>query len=156
MVCVNHATSGNWRQLETLKKYVEPKHTPGFGARMRTKESSNLEVFMGLADSEVGAASNALGFYRSDGASPGNWKARVKAGGVGTDVDLGILGDMEEHDFSVVVSSLEVVFSYDGKTVHVATSNIPAVLLHFALWIKTTTGAARTLAVDYAYLTAGR
>jgi hypothetical protein len=150
------ATSGNWRQLETIKKYVGPQHTPSFGGTLRTKESANLEVFIGLADNEVGAASNAIGFYRSDSASAGNWKARVKAGGTGTDVDLGILGNTNDVEVLVVASPVEVSFFFNGRLVHSATTNIPTVLMHLALWIKTNTAAARTLAVDLAHLTGAR
>lgn len=151
-------TAGNWYQLNTNIRFVDAVHNPVFGAKLRTKESTNLEMFMGLADGEAGATGSAIGFYRSDGASPGNWKARVKAGGTGTDTDCGVVGGTNEVELVVQASVTEVAFFLNGRLVHVATANIPLPppLLLFVLWIKTNAGAARTLAVDYAHLTAAR
>lgn len=44
----------------------------------------------------------------------------------------------------------------NDKLVRAENTNIPTAQLLFALWIKTTAAAARTLVVDYISLTAGR
>ena len=151
-------TSGNWRQIETLKKYVEAKHNPVFGALLKTNQAADQEIFIGLADSAPGySANNAIGFYRSDGGSVGYWKARVKSGGTGTDVDLGILGDStREVELLCIVSPIQVLFFLDGKLVGQVQSNIPTASLYFVLAIKTGTNAEHKMTVDYAHLAAGR
>lgn len=156
------ATSGNWRQLETVSKLVTAKLQPSFGFKFICEQGSNQEMFLGLCDGEAGSSSNLIGFYRNDGASPGLWKARLKNAGTTVDADLfnGILGDSSNTNIlEVVVSPVQVQFLYNGKVAYVmtTTSQIPqSVLMHFAAWIKTATNAARKLSVDYLYLSAGR
>lgn len=149
------ATSGNWRQIETKSSFVDAKLRPICGALFKTDLATNQEVFFGLTDGDA-TAGNIIGFYRSDGASAGNWKARVKSGGTGSDVDLGLVGSAEEVELLIVASPLEVSLFFEGKLVYDATANIPSGLLNLALWVKTTTGAARKVTVDYLSLTAVR
>jgi len=97
MEIASGGTSGQWRQLQSNNKIFEAKLSPVITAFFKTKEANNLEAFIGLADGEVGNVNtlNLIGFYRVDTGSAGNWKCRTKAGGTGTDVDTGFLGDTQ-------------------------------------------------------------
>ena len=156
MEIASGGTSGQWRQLQSNNKIFEAKLSPVVTAFFRTKEATNLEVFVGLADTDAGSANNAIGFYRVDTASAGNWKCRTKSGGTGTDVDTGFLGDTQEVEMSFAVSPLEVTFVLNGRVIHVEKNNIPTAQLFLVVWIKTNTGAARTLVMDYVGIVSGR
>jgi hypothetical protein len=150
-------TSGNWRQLQGDKKIFKPELTPVVTAFLKTNETTNLETFIGLADDEVGAANNLIGFYRSDGGSVGNWNSRLRSGG-GSPVnqDLGVPGTTNFIEMTLQASPTEIAFSLNGRLVHVATSTIPTALMFLVVWIKTNTGAARKLVVDYVGIVSAR
>ncbi|MBI3988758.1 MAG: hypothetical protein HY347_03990 [candidate division NC10 bacterium] len=118
--------TGRWRQHRSNQKMFEAKLGPAVAAFLRTKDTTNQEVFVGLADAEAGSANNMIGFYRSDVGGPGNWKCRTKnASGNNGDVDSLFAGDLQEVELAFAVSLLEVAFVVNGRVVHVEKNCIP-------------------------------
>lgn len=149
-------TSGNWYQLRTTTRMFSAKLSPIVTASLYTVHTSNLEVFVGLAETNIDSAQDTMGFYRSDAGSAGNWKTRTKSGGTGTDQDTGVTGDKEFVNFSIAASPLEVVYALDGRIMRVEKNNIPSADLWLIVWLKTTTAAARKVVVDFIGAASGR
>ncbi|MBI3989172.1 MAG: hypothetical protein HY347_06105 [candidate division NC10 bacterium] len=152
------ASQNSWTQMQSRSRFITARHAPVVTAFLRSKDyASSQEIFVGLADGEAGSSPDMIGFYRSDGANAGTWRCRTKAAGVGNgDVDSGFLGDLQEVELALAASPLEVTFLVNGRVVHVEKTNIPTALMRVVLWIKTTTSAVRTLAVDYIGVLGGR
>ncbi|MBI4524975.1 MAG: hypothetical protein HY695_14325 [Deltaproteobacteria bacterium] len=154
------AANGNYRQLQTKSKNVDPRFSPIFSAYLRTKDTTYLETFIGLADGDAGSAQNLIGFYRSDAGSAGSWQRRFRINnGTPDNQDLLVPGTTNFIEMMAQVSVTEVSFFLNGRLVRVDTSNFPTTvtnLMYFVLWIKATSASERTLVVDYAQLTASR
>ncbi|MBI3988759.1 MAG: hypothetical protein HY347_03995 [candidate division NC10 bacterium] len=152
---VRGSVSGNWRWIRSKTKFVRTKHEPVFMARLKTLSQTNQDLFVGLED----AGNKYIGFYRLDGATPGNWKCRV---GDTSEANSGIPGNISEVTLAVAVSRTQLAFFindvcvYIERAGYVSGTGVMSVDLYLSAWIRTNENAAKTLRLDHIDVTCGR
>jgi len=128
----------------------------GFGLESVT----DVSIYLGFVDAEVAVGTTIVAqetpfseatYFRLHSTTSGNWFAVTMSGGTKTETDTGVTAGIDVIDeFKIQYNDgVNVVFSINGTTVAIHTTNLPATDLGLIMGGNELTTTQKRLAIDY-------